>query len=97
MAARWRMSFAFYNSHTEGTVLAFTWGGCCGVVPGRDSGLFIARSLVPLMYPEATAQVVMPVGCAGTHGVPMSPPPHHKAHRAVGDLGLAGAELAVRV
>lgn len=34
------MSLAFYKPYTEDLMLAFTWGQCCGIVPGSQRGPF---------------------------------------------------------
>lgn len=79
---------AFYKWHTEDMMLPFTWGQCCGIIPGGDLGLFMVLT--------SRIQVLMSVGCSGIYPVLIFPPPCHVAHRTVVDMNVSGKELAVR-
>lgn len=86
--AQWGMILAFYKWHTEDLMLHFTWGQCCGIIPGGNLGLFMVLT--------ARTQALMLVGCSGIHPVLIFPPPRHVAHRTVVDMNVGGKELAVR-
>lgn len=82
------MILAFYKKHTEDLMLPFTWGQCCGIIPGGNLCLF--------MVLKTRRQVLMLVGCSGIHPVFIFPPPCHVTPRTVVDMNAGGKELAVR-